>query len=93
VAKDIPVVGDPGLQVFRMMLFNMEAARQISSHDRLIGEKIATILCGGEVDAGTLASEQTFLDLERRMFLELCQESKTVARIEHMLKTGKPLRN
>jgi 3-hydroxyacyl-CoA dehydrogenase len=93
VAKDIPVVGDPGLQVFRMMLYNMEAARQISSHDRLIGEKIATILCGGEVDAGTLASEQTFLDLERRMFLELCQESKTVARIEHMLKTGKPLRN
>lgn len=91
--SNVKVVGDPGIQAFRMMLYNMMEARQISEHDRLIGEKVATILCGGEVDGGTEVSEQAFLELERRMFIELCQEPKTVARIEGMLATGKPLRN
>lgn len=91
--EQIKVVGDPGIQTFKMMLYNMLQAHQVSPHDALIGEKIATVLCGGEVDAGTMVSEQYLLDLERRMFLELCRETKTQERIEHMLKTGKPLRN
>ncbi|MEZ4741823.1 MAG: 3-hydroxyacyl-CoA dehydrogenase/enoyl-CoA hydratase family protein [Bdellovibrionota bacterium] len=89
----IKVVGDPGIQTFKLMLYNMLEGRQISEHDALIGEKVATVLCGGEVDSGAFVSEQYFLDLERRVFLDLCKEEKTKARIEQMLKTGKPLRN
>ena len=89
----IKVVGDPGIQTFKMMLYNMVEGRQISPHDALIGEKIATVLCGGAIDGGQYVSEQYFLDLERIGFVELCKETKTKERIEHMLKTGKPLRN
>jgi 3-hydroxyacyl-CoA dehydrogenase len=89
----VKVVGDPGIQTFRMALYNMVEGRQISPYDAVVATKTATILCGGEVDAGTVVSEQHFLDLERRVFIELCQEQKTAERIEHMLKTGKPLRN
>ena len=92
-ATGIKVVGDPGIQTFRMMLYNMVEGKQISPYDAVIGEKIATVLCGGEVDSGTVVDEQWFLDLERRVFLELCQQKNTADRIEHMLKTGKPLRN
>jgi 3-hydroxyacyl-CoA dehydrogenase len=92
-ATGVKVVGDPGIQTFKLMLYNMVEGRQCSPYDALIGEKVATVLCGGEVDAGTLVDEQYFLDLERRVFLELCQQKNTADRIEHMLKTGKPLRN
>jgi 3-hydroxyacyl-CoA dehydrogenase len=59
----------------------------------LIGSKIADVMCGGDVDAGSLVDEQWLLDLERRHFMELLATEKTQARIEQMLKTGKPLRN
>ena len=62
------------------MLYNMVQGRMVSEYDAFIAEKIATIICGGEVDAGTV-SEQWFLELERRMFIELCKEEKTKARI------------
>jgi len=86
-------VGDPGIQTFKMMLYNMEQGRQVSPYDAFVAERVATVLCGGEVDPGTAVDEQWFLDLERRVFVELCQQTKTAERIEHMLKTGKPLRN
>ena len=86
-------MGDPGIQTFNLMLYNMVEGRQISEYDAFIGEKVATVLCGGEVDRDSMISEQQFLDLERRVFVELCQQEKTAARIEHMLKKGKPLRN
>ena len=89
----IPVLGDPGINTFRMALYNMVQGRQISQYDAFIGEKVATVLCGGEVDGGQTVSEQYLLDLERKMFVELCKEQKTVDRIEYMLKNGKPLRN
>jgi len=89
----VPVLGDPGINTFRMALYNMVEGRQISHYDAFVGEKIATVLCGGEVDGGQLVSEQYLLDLERRMFVDLCKEAKTVERIEYMLKNGKPLRN
>jgi 3-hydroxyacyl-CoA dehydrogenase len=92
-ASGVKVLGDPGIQTFRMMLYNMVAGRQVSEYDAFIGEKVATILCGGEVDAGTIVNEQHFLDLERRVFVELCQQPKTLDRIEHMLAKGRPLRN
>jgi 3-hydroxyacyl-CoA dehydrogenase len=54
---------------------------------------VATVLCGGDVDGGSLVDEGWFLALERRHFMELIATEKTQARIEHMLNTGKPLRN
>lgn len=92
-ATKIAVVGDPGIQTFKLMLYNMLEGRQISAHDALIGEKVATVLCGGEIDGGQMVSEEYLLDLERRVFVELCREPKTVERIQHMLTKGKPLRN
>jgi 3-hydroxyacyl-CoA dehydrogenase len=91
--SEIKVVGDPGLQTFRMMLYNMTEQKQISHHDAFIAERVARVLCGGEIDGGLAVSEQYLLDLEREGFLELCQTEKTFARIEGMLKTGAPVRN
>jgi 3-hydroxyacyl-CoA dehydrogenase len=65
----------------------------ISEHDAKIGNKIAHVLCGGDVAPGTLTDEQTLLDLEREAFVSLCGEPKTIERIQHMLMKGKPLRN
>jgi 3-hydroxyacyl-CoA dehydrogenase len=90
---DIRVVGDPGVQTFRMMIYNMVEQKQISAHDAFIAERIGRVLCGGEIDGGQSVSEQYLLDLEREAFLELCQTEKTFARIEHMVKNGSPLRN
>jgi 3-hydroxyacyl-CoA dehydrogenase len=90
---DIKVLGDPGVQTFRMMLYNMQEQRQVSAHDVFIAERIARVLCGGEIDGGQSVTEQYLLDLEREAFIELCKTEKTFARIEHMLKTGSPLRN
>lgn len=90
---DIVVVGDPGIQTFKLALYNMVEGRQASAYDALIGEQVATVLCGGAVDGGSRVSEQYFLDLERNAFVFLCQQEKTKERIAYMLKTGKPLRN
>ena len=65
----------------------------ISEHDFLIGSKVAYVMCGGDVEPGTLLTEDWYLDLERQAFMELIATEKTQARIEQMLKTGKPLRN
>ena len=68
-------------------------AGQISEHDQKIGTKLAHILCGGDLSSLHFLSEQYILDLEREVFLSLCGEPKTVERIQHTLRTGKPLRN
>jgi 3-hydroxyacyl-CoA dehydrogenase len=65
----------------------------ISDHDYDIGCRVAEVICGGDVETGSLVDEQWILDLERKHFLELVAMEKTKARVEHMLKTGKPLRN
>jgi 3-hydroxyacyl-CoA dehydrogenase len=71
----------------------MHRAGYISDHDVLIGRKLALVLSGGDLNHSTLVNEQHFLDLEREAFLSLCGEEKTQQRMEHILKTGKPLRN
>jgi 3-hydroxyacyl-CoA dehydrogenase len=68
-------------------------AGRISDHDALIGRKLAWILAGGNIPHAGTVSEQHLLDLEREAFLSLCGERKTLERIAHTLKTGKPLRN
>ncbi|MCC7483361.1 MAG: 3-hydroxyacyl-CoA dehydrogenase/enoyl-CoA hydratase family protein [Burkholderiales bacterium] len=89
----IPVIGRSGISTIRAFMVNLLEGGHISEHDYLIGSKVATVMCGGEVEGGSRVDEQWLLDLERRHFMELVATAKTQARIEHMLKTGKPLRN
>jgi len=91
--RDIPVLGRSAAATIRAYLVNMLEGKYISEHDYLIGSKIAEVMCGGDVEAGSRVDEQWLLDLERRHFMELLAMQKTQDRIEHMLKTGKPLRN
>src|SRR5688500_14524679 len=92
-ARRIQVAGDVGIATFKMMLVNMLEGRFISPHDGEIATRIATVLCGGEVDRGALVDEEWLLRLEREHFVALAQMPKTQERIAHMLQTGKPLRN
>ena len=92
-ARAIRVAGDVGIATFKMMLVNMLEGRFISGHDHEIATRIATVLCGGEVDRGAVVDEEWLLRLEREHFVALAQMPKTQERIAHMLKTGKPLRN
>ncbi|WP_454831069.1 3-hydroxyacyl-CoA dehydrogenase/enoyl-CoA hydratase family protein [Pseudoxanthomonas wuyuanensis] len=92
-ARRIQVAGDVGIATFKMMLVNMLEGRFISEYDYEIATRIATVICGGEIDRGSLVDEDWLLKLERKHFVELAQQEKTQARIGHMLKTGKPLRN
>ena len=92
-ARRIQVAGDVGIATFKMMLVNMLEGRFISPHDAEIATRVATVLCGGEVDRGTLVDEEWLLRLEREHFVALAQMPKTQQRIAHMLQTGKPLRN
>jgi 3-hydroxyacyl-CoA dehydrogenase len=92
-ARQIPVAGRSAIATIKAYLANMLEGRFISEHDFLVAGKIAYVLCGGDVEAGSLVDEQWFLELERRCFMELLATEKTQARIEYTLKTGKPLRN
>ncbi|MCH7523952.1 MAG: 3-hydroxyacyl-CoA dehydrogenase/enoyl-CoA hydratase family protein [Bacteroidetes bacterium] len=90
---DIKVLGKQALGMFLVGTDAMEASRYISEHDHKIANKLAYVMAGGDLSEPTLVSEQYLLDLEREAFLSLATERKTLERIEHMLKTGKPLRN
>ncbi len=92
-ARQIPVAGDVGIATFKMLLVNMLEGRFISEHDMEVSTRIATVLCGGDVDRGSLVDEAWLLQLEREHFVALAQMPKTQARIAHTLATGKPLRN
>ena len=65
----------------------------LAEYEVKLGGVIADAITGGDIPGGTLISEQYLLDLEREGFIKLCRNEKTLERIEHMLKTGKPLRN
>jgi 3-hydroxyacyl-CoA dehydrogenase len=92
-ARQVQVAGDVGIATFKMMLVNMLEGRFISEHDYEVSSRIATVLCGGEIDRGALVDEEWLLRLEREHFVALAQMPKTQERILHTLKTGKPLRN
>jgi 3-hydroxyacyl-CoA dehydrogenase len=92
-ARRITGAGDVGIATFRMLLVNMLEGRFISAHDFEIATRIATVICGGEIDRGAIVDEDWLLKLEREHFVALAQMPKTQERIAHMLKTGKPLRN
>jgi len=91
--KDIRVLGREGLGMVYAGAFTMYSGKYISEHDKLISEKLGYVLCGGDLSAKTLVSEQYLLNLEREAFMSLCGERKTLERIQSLLTTGRPLRN
>ncbi|WP_283635682.1 3-hydroxyacyl-CoA dehydrogenase/enoyl-CoA hydratase family protein [Aquaticitalea lipolytica] len=91
--NDIKVLGKQALGMFLVGTDSMKDSKYISEHDMKIANKLAYVMAGGDLSEPTLVNEQYLLDLEREAFLSLCTERKTLERIQHMLKTGKPLRN
>lgn len=89
----IPAAGDVGIATLRVLLANMQAGQFASDHDVEIANRIATVMCGGEIDRGTPVDENWLYGLEVKYFIDLAKMEPTHERIAHMLKTGKPLRN
>ncbi len=89
----VPVAGRYGMATIMAQLVNMRDGGFISAHDYKLGAMIAEVVSGGEVEQGSLVSEQWLLDLERRAFMELLRHPKTQERIMGMMQTGKPVRN
>ncbi len=90
---DILALGMPALATLKLGIHQMKRAGFISDHDALIGEQLARIMTGGDLNHPTRVSEQHLLDLEREAFLSLAGQRRTQERMAHTLKTGKPLRN
>ena len=93
IPQSFPVAGRTGAASIKGQLVNMKAGGFISEYDMYLGSQIAEVMTGGNVDAGTVVDEQWILDLERKVFISLLQQEKTLERIENMMSTGKPLRN
>ncbi|WP_119290424.1 3-hydroxyacyl-CoA dehydrogenase/enoyl-CoA hydratase family protein [Azohydromonas sediminis] len=88
-----PVAGRSAKATIQAQLVAMRDGGQISAHDYHLGTLIADVVCGGDVDAGTLVSEEYLMTLERKHFCALLDHPKTQERIMGMLQTGKPVRN
>ncbi|WDP90401.1 MAG: 3-hydroxyacyl-CoA dehydrogenase/enoyl-CoA hydratase family protein [Desulfobacter sp.] len=91
--KPLRVIGNAGQGMVNAELFNMLNGNFMSEHDAFLAKRIAFVMSGGDVRTGSEVDEDTILKLEREAFVDFCKEEKTIARIDHMLKTGKPLRN
>ncbi len=92
-AENIPAPGRGIAAAIKSQLWNMQMGNFITKYEAEMGTIIAQVMCGGDVNPGTLITEEYLLQLERENFLKLCGNKKTAERIQHMLKTGKPLRN
>jgi len=91
--KDIKVLGKQALGMFLVGTDGMQAGKYITEHEQKMANKLAYVMAGGDLSEPQMVSEQYLLDLEREAFLSLCGERKTLERLEHMMKKGKPLRN
>ena len=89
----VKVAGGPGIAELQILLSQYSGGGFISEYDEFLAGRFAYALCGGNIDAEFPVSEQYLLDLECEVFLGLLGEQKTLDRISHTLKTGKPLRN
>ena len=90
---DIKVQGRGGLGPLMAGIHGMWRGKYISDYDKLIAEKLAYVMCGGDLSHPSPVSEQYLLDLEREAFLSLAGQRKTLERLQSILQTGKPLRN
>ena len=91
--NDIKVLGKTGLGMVYVGADVMLQGHYMSEHDKKISLKLGYVICGGDLSAPTLVSEQYLLDLEREAFMSLCGEKKTLERIQSILTGGKILRN
>lgn len=91
--RKVSVLGKEGLGIIYSGANSMLSGHYISEHDALISEKLGHVLCGGDLSEITEVSERYLLDLERRTFVELCMQRKTLERLQSLIKTGKVLRN
>ncbi|RLC29479.1 MAG: 3-hydroxyacyl-CoA dehydrogenase/enoyl-CoA hydratase family protein, partial [Deltaproteobacteria bacterium] len=91
--KPLKVLGEAARGMVNAEIFNMKSGGYVSDYDAYLARRIAYVISGGDVRINSTVDEQTILNLEREAFIEFLKQEKTVARIEHMLKTGKPLRN
>lgn len=91
--EKIRVVGEDGRAVMQLGAYNMRQSGYITEHELKIANKLAHVLSGGHVPAGTYVTERYLLDLEREAFLSLCGEPKTQQRMQSLLTTGKAVRN
>ncbi len=91
--RDIKVLGKQALGMFTVGAHTMWEGGYITDHEKKMVEKLGYVMSGGDLSSPTMVSEQYLLNLEREAFLSLCTEKKTMERIQHMLKTGKVLRN
>ncbi len=95
-SKPVTDLKAPGRSVaatIKSQIWNMKMGGQVTEFESLLGNTIADVITGGDVPAGTLITEEYLLELEREAFLKMCGQKKTLERIQHMLKKGKPLRN
>jgi 3-hydroxyacyl-CoA dehydrogenase len=86
-------MGKAGIALLKMGAWLGHQGGFITGYDLVLAGKLAHVLCGGELTGEQSVSEQYLLDLEREAFLSLCGDPRTQARMQHMLKTGKALRN
>ncbi|MCG8550939.1 MAG: 3-hydroxyacyl-CoA dehydrogenase family protein, partial [Desulfobacterales bacterium] len=91
--KKIKVIGSAGQGMVNAEIFNLLNGKFMSEYDAFLARRIAYVVSGGDVGEGSEITEEAILKLEREAFVDFCKEEKTIARIDHMLKTGKPLRN
>lgn len=89
----VPVAGPDGRAVLELAAYTLRNAGHATEHDQYVARKLAYVLTGGQLPAGTVVPEQYLLDLEREAFLHLCGHPRTQARMLHFLQKGKPLRN
>jgi len=91
--KDITVLGQEALGIVYVGANSMKSGHYISEHDQLISEKLGFVLAGGDLSGPTQVSEKYLLDLERKTFLELCMQRKSLERMQSLVAKGKILRN
>ncbi|MFC1488529.1 3-hydroxyacyl-CoA dehydrogenase NAD-binding domain-containing protein [Thermodesulfobacteriota bacterium] len=93
VKRKIKVLGQAAQGMINAEIFNMAQGRFVTEYDTFLAKRIAAVVSGGDVRENSEIDEEVILQLEKEAFIDFLKEEKTVARIEHMLKTGKPLRN
>jgi 3-hydroxyacyl-CoA dehydrogenase len=93
VKRPLKVLGAAAEGMVNGEIFNMRSAKYISDYDAFLARRIAVVISGGHVRTNSEVDEDVILNLEREAFIDFLKQEKTLARIEHMLKTGKPLRN
>jgi 3-hydroxyacyl-CoA dehydrogenase len=93
VKRKLKVFGEAAQGMINAEIFNMQSAKFVSEYDAFLAKRIAYVISGGDVRTNSEIDEEVILKLERTAFIDFLKEEKTLARIDHMLSTGKPLRN